>query len=324
MNKTVKMIVSKFLAVALLPLAVYAVFAALRPQALLSVDIPFMILNQCLNSIVLAWGMSFAMMIGNMDFSAIAERILGSITGIMLCNWMGPAGLVLGVLLVAVIVGFAKAVLAAAMDVKSRVITIAYTLVLGSFGYIVTAGDTATVKAGLGVLGEEWFCNTLFVVLGVIMYVLHRYSLFGAQCRALAGNEALALSAGIKKKYVEGVATVVCSLFIAASALLAVARGGGATPQSGLTSMSAVFSAMSAVFIANALSRYISQPIGIIVGSYTMTLMIYGLVACNLPTQLTTTVNGGFLFVILIFTQIKDARDQEKIRRAAVAANMAA
>lgn len=80
MNKTVKMIVSKFLAVALLPLAVYAVFAALRPQALLSVDIPFMILNQCLNSIVLAWGMSFAMMIGNMDFSAIAERILGSIT----------------------------------------------------------------------------------------------------------------------------------------------------------------------------------------------------------------------------------------------------
>ena len=88
--------------------------------------------------------------------------------------------------------------------------------------------------------------------------------------------------------------------------------------------MSAVFSAMSAVFIANALSRWISQPIGIIVGSYTMTLMIYGLVACNLPTQLTTTVNGGFLFVILIFTQIKDARDQEKIRRAAVAANMAA
>lgn len=146
--------------------------------------------------------------------------------------------------------------------------------------------------------------------------------MFGAQCRALAGNEALALSSGIKKRRVESIATMVCSLYIAASALLTVSRGGGATPQSGLTSMSAVFSAMSGVFIANALGKYLSQPIGIIVGNYTMSLIIYGLVACNLPTQLTTTVNGGFLMIILLFMEIKDKLDSEKQRKEAVRQNL--
>ena len=140
-----------------------------------------------------------------------------------------------------------------------------------------------------------------------------------AQCRALAGNEQIALSSGVRKKRVEGIATIVCSAFIAASSLLSVSRGGGVTPQSGLTSMSAVFSAMSGVFIANAMSSYISQPIGIIVGNYTMSLIVYGLIACNLPSQLTTTVNGGFLLILLLVIEVKKAHEAERVRRAAVA-----
>lgn len=322
MKKVMKTAVSKLLAFFLLPMIAYGVFAILRPRAFLNAEVPVTILNQCLSNIVLAWGMSFSMMIGNMDFSCVAERILGAILGITLCNLIGPIGLVIGVFAVAMVVGTAKAVLAIAMDIKNRVVTIAYTLVLGSLGYFVTGGDTSVIRVDMGPFREKWFCILLFVLFGVIMYFLNRYSMFGAQCRALAGNEALALSSGIKKRRVESIATMVCSLYIAASALLTVSRGGGATPQSGLTSMSAVFSAMSGVFIANALGKYLSQPIGIIVGNYTMSLIIYGLVACNLPTQLTTTVNGGFLMIILLFMEIKDKFDSEKQRKEAVRRNL--
>lgn len=308
------------MAVVLLPLIVYVFFALLRPAAFLNPNVPGMILDQCTSNIVLGWGMSFSMMIGNMDFSCVAERILGAIVGIALSNIMGPIGLVVGVLGVALTVGATKAVLMAAMDVKSRVITIAYTLVLGSFGFMVTGGDAPTIMVELGFAGTSWFRTLVFAVFGVIMYFLHRHSLFGAQCRALAGNENLALSAGVRKKKVEGIATIVCSLYIAVSGFIALSRGGGVTPQSGLTSMSGIFSAMTGVFIANALAKYISQPIGIIVGSYTMSLIVYGLVACNLPTQLTTTVNGGFLLLLLLVMEIKNARDTEKMRRLAVSA----
>lgn len=323
MKKVIKTIGTKLLAFFLLPVIAYGVFAILRPRAFLNPGVPVTILNQSLSNIVLAWGMSFSMMIGNMDFSCVAERILGAILGISLCNVMGPIGLVIGVLAIALIVGAAKALLAIAMDIKNRVVTIAYTLVLGSLGYFVTSGDTSVISVDMGLFRSKWFCIALFTAFGVIVYFLNQYSMFGAQCRALAGNESLALSSGINKKKVESIATMVCSLYIAASALLTVARGGGATPQSGLTSMSAVFSAMSGVFIANALAKYLPQPIGIIVGNYTMSLIIYGLVACNLPTQLTTTVNGGFLLVILLFMEVKDRIDAEKIRKAAVQRNLA-
>ena len=308
------------MAVVLLPLIVYIFFTILRPAAFLNPEIPGTILDQCISNIILGWGMSFCMMIGNMDFSCVAERILGSIVGIALSDIMGPIGLVVGVLGVAIVVGAAKALLMAAMDVKSRVITIAYTLALGSLGFMVTEGDTPTITVEIGIVGEAWFRIAVFAVFGVIMYFLHRYSLFGAQCRALAGNENLALSAGVRKKRVEGIATMVCSVYIAVSGFIALSRGGGVTPQSGLTSMSGIFSAMTGVFIANALSKYISQPIGIIVGSYTMSLIVYGLVACNLPTQLTTTVNGGFLLLLLLVMEVKNARDAEKMRRMAVSA----
>lgn len=319
MKSSLRAILRKCIAVIIVPFVVYAVFMIIRPEAFLNTSLPVTILQQSMSNTVLAWGMSFSMMIGNMDFSCVAERIFGAIVGITLANIIGPIGLIIGVILVAAVVGVIKALLLATLDVKNRVITIAYTLALGSLGYLVTNGDTNAVSGGLGILGEEWFRVALFVVLGVIMYMLHRYSLFGAQCRALAGNEQIALSSGVRKKRVEGIATIVCSAFIAASSLLSVSRGGGVTPQSGLTSMSAVFSAMSGVFIANAMSSYISQPIGIIVGNYTMSLIVYGLIACNLPSQLTTTVNGGFLLILLLVIEVKKAHEAERVRRAAVA-----
>ncbi len=318
MKISAKTIFSKFLAIVLVPLTVYVIFTLIRPQAFLNPSLPYTILQQSISNIVLAWGMSFSMMIGNMDFSCVAERIFGAIVGVTLCNMMGPIGLIIGVVLVGVVVGVIKALLMSALDVKNRVITIAYTLVLGSLGYFVTNGDTSAIDLDLGFMGTGTFRMIVFVVLGVVMYMLSRYSLFGAQCRALAGNEAIALSAGIKKKRVEGIATLVCSAFIAVSGMLAISRGGGITPQSGLTSMGAVFSAMSGVFVANALSRFISLPIGIIVGNYTMSLIVYGLIACNLPSQLTTTVNGGFLLGLLLIIEIKNAREEEKNRRAAL------
>jgi ribose/xylose/arabinose/galactoside ABC-type transport system permease subunit len=323
MKNFIKSALIKVLIVLILPLAVYAFFAILRPDAFLKLDLPLTLLNQCISGIVLAWGMMFVMMIGNMDFSVVAERILGAIFAINLTQRFGVIGLIIGLLLNAFVLGFLKAFLLAVINIKDRVISIAYTIILGSLGYLITSGDTVLIDVNeLGILSTMEFRMVFFVVLGIVMYILHKYSLFGAQCKALSGNEALALSSGINKNKVEGIATIVCSLYIAASGLLTLSRGGGETPQSGLASFSLVFVAISGVFIALALSKHISMPIGILIGNYTMNMIIYGLIALNLPSQLTTTVNGGFLLLLLIVMELKSKRDAEKERKASVAKNV--
>jgi ribose transport system permease protein len=323
MKNFIKSALMKILIVLILPVAVYTFFALLRPDAFLKIELPLILLNQCISGIVLAWGMMFVMMIGNMDFSVVAERILGVMLAISLVQKLGIIGLILGLLLNAFLLGFLKAFLLAIINIKDRVISIAYTIILGSLGYLITSGDTVLIDINsLGILSTVGFRMVLFVVLGIIMYVLHTYSLFGAQCKALSGNEAIALSSGINKNKVEGIATIVCSLYIAASGLLTLSRGGGETPQSGLASFSFVFVAISGVFIALALSKHVSMPIGIIIGNYTMNLIIYGLIALNLPSQLTTTVNGGFLLLLLIVMELKSKNDAEKERKASVAKNI--
>ena len=324
MNKIIKSSIVKKMIVLIIPLIVYIFFAILRPDAFLQIELPLMLLNQCISGIVLAWGIMFVLMIGNLDFSVVAERILGAILAIGLAEKFGVLGLVLGVLINALVIGFLKAFLLAVINIKDKVISIAYTIILGSLGYLVTSGDTIVIDIGsLGIFNSVGFRMALFLILGVVMYVLHRYSLFGAQCKALAGNESLALSSGINKNKVEGIATIVCSLYIAASGFLTVSRGGGASPQSGLASLSLVFVAVSGVFIALALSKQISMPIGILIGNYTMNMIIYGLIALNLPSQLTTTVNGGFLLLILIIMDLKNKRDAEKERKSSAVKNIA-
>jgi ribose transport system permease protein len=323
MNRTLKIVWTKFLAIFLLPAVVYLIFLLLAPSAFLIPSLPLTLLNQSINMIVLAWGMSFGMMIGNMDMSSCAEQILGTIVAVLLSRYLGIWGLVLGVVLIAVAIGFIKAVLMAAINMKSMVISIAYTLVLGSIGYLITGGESVTITSDLTILGDYPYSIIIFAASGILIYCLHRYSVFGAQCKALSGNEALALSAGINKKKVEGIAIIICSCYIAISALLAVSRGAGATPSSGLNSLSNVFSAMSGVFVAIALSRYITMPIGIMVGVYSMNIITVGLIACNMNSQLKTTVNGGFLLVLMLLIDFKNKRDSEKMRRRAVESRMA-
>ena len=325
MKPNLKAIGSKLVVFFLLPVFTYGVFACIRPEVFLSASLLLTLLNQSINLVVLAWGMSFGMMIGNMDLSCCAEQILGTMVAVLLSRVLGVWGLVLGVALTALVVGGIKAFLLATINMKSMVISIAYTLILGSIGYLMTGGEAILLTdARLTILGDYPWSLLIFLVSGFVMYFLHRYSLFGAQCIALSGNETIALSNGIKKKRVESMAIIVCSAYVAISGLLAVSRGAGATPLSGLNSLTNVFSAMSGVFIAMALSKYISMPIGIFVGVYSMNIITVGLLACNMNSQLKTTVNGAFLILIMLFIEFQSRYEREKDHRAAAASRKTA
>ena len=320
MSKTLKTIVSKVLAVGLLPVIVYGFFIIIKPDIFLALDMPVQLFNQCLSTTVLAWGMSFGMLMGNMDMSACAEQVLGTVVAIVVANMVGgPIGLVLGVLAVAIVIGAAKAILMATINIKSMVLSIAYTLVLGGLGYAIVGGESNRITFSSGIFGNRWVTIPVFVAAGIIMYCLHKYSVFGAQCSALSGNEALALSSGIKKEKVESIAIVVCSLYIAISAFIAVVRTGTGSPAQGLSSLSNVFGAMSGVFVAMALTRYVPMVVGILVGCYSMNIIIFGMMASNFNAQIRSTVNGSLLLLLLAFTTIKGKMDAEKMRRAAAA-----
>ena len=296
-------------------------FSILRPQVFLSWDSLYTIaLSSCI-AIILAWGISFSLTAGIVDFSVASERVLGAVVGVILSRTMGIWGLIIGSLVTAVIFGILKAALNACIKVSSMVISVAYCYIIGSIGALVQGNNSMILTSDMCVLGKSPAIWIIFAACGVVIYVLQRYSVFGAHCRALGGNGKISAEAGISKGKTEGLAIFVASVFAGISGILATSYGAGTVAQTGLASMAVVFPAIIGFNIGAMLTKYINITFGCISGVLTMNILATGLVSLNIPSQLKDTATGLFLIFLLCLTTIMERRHAEALRRQA--SNMA-
>ena len=303
------------------PGAVYLFFSILRPQVFLNWDSLYTIaLSSCI-AIILAWGISFSLTAGIVDFSVASERVLGAVVGVILSRTMGIWGLIIGSLVTAVIFGIIKAALNACIKVSSMVISVAYCYIIGSIGALVQGNNSMILTGDMCVLGKSPAIWIIFAACGVVIYVLQRYSVFGAHCRALGGNGKISAEAGISKGKTEGLAIFVASIFAGISGILATSYGAGTVAQTGLASMAVVFPAIIGFNIGAMLTKYINITFGCISGVLTMNILATGLVSLNIPSQLKDTATGLFLIFLLCLTTIMERRHAEALRRQA--SNMA-
>lgn len=304
-----------------IPGVVYLIFSILRPDVFLDLGSLYTIaLSSCI-TIILAWGISFSQTAGIVDFSVAAERVLGAVIGVLLSRSMGIWGLILGSMATAVVFGIVKACLNAYIKVSSMVISVAYCYIIGSIGALVQGNNSMILTSDLCTLGKFPAIWIVFVLCGVVIYILQRYSVFGAHCRALGGNGKISAEAGISKGKTEGLAIIVASLFAGVSGILATSYGAGTVAQTGLASMSVVFPAIIGFNIGAMLSKYINITFGCISGVLTMNILATGLVSLNIPSQLKDTATGAFLIFLLCLTTIMERRRAEALRRQA--SNMA-
>lgn len=299
------------------PGAVYLFFSILRPQVFLSWDSLYTIALSSCTSIILAWGISFSLTAGIVDFSVASERVLGAVVGVILSRTMGIWGLIIGSLVTAVIFGIIKASLNASIKVSSMVISVAYCYIIGSIGALVQGNNSMILTSDMCVLGKSPAIWIIFAACGVVIYVLQRFSVFGAHCRALGGNGKISAEAGISKGKTEGLAIFVASIFAGISGILATSYGAGTVAQTGLASMSIVFPAIIGFNIGAMLTKYINITFGCISGVLTMNILATGLVSLNIPSQLKDTATGLFLIFLLCLTTIMERRHAEALRRQA-------
>lgn len=299
------------------PGAVYLFFSILRPQVFLSWDSLYTIALSSCTSIILAWGISFSLTAGIVDFSVASERVLGAVVGVILSRTMGIWGLIIGSLVTAVIFGIIKAALNASIKVSSMVISVAYCYIIGSIGALVQGNNSMILTSDMCVLGKSPAIWIIFAACGVAIYVLQRFSVFGAHCRALGGNGKISAEAGISKGKTEGLAIFVASIFAGISGILATSYGAGTVAQTGLASMAIVFPAIIGFNIGAMLTKYINITFGCISGVLTMNILATGLVSLNIPSQLKDTATGLFLIFLLCLTTIMERRHAEALRRQA-------
>lgn len=300
-----------------IPGIMYLVFVLFSPSVFGKLDTLTMLIEQSMVTCVIAWGMSFDMTAGNIDFSLGAEVIMGTLIGAMFAKQLGIAGIVGGALLTAAVCSLVKIAVISITKKPSMVISIAFTTIIGSMGAIITFGQSMVITSDQTVLGKNPCLTLIFLFMGAVMYFLQRYSVFGAHCRALGGNTQLAENAGIKRVNILGISIAIASVYCAVAAVLSLSIGAGATASTGLNSINTVFAAMIGVFIAEVLEQYINIVFGIFAGVLTMNIIGMGLMVMQIPTNLKDTFTGVFLLVLMGAANYKERRSAETMRRSA-------
>ena len=287
----------------IIPGAVYLIFALLRPDVFWRADVVYLLFIQSIESIILGWGMSFGMISGNMDLSVAAETILGTIVAAIAAKSFGIPGLVVGALATTMVVGWLKSLVLRVIRTNSLVISIAYCLLLGALGAVVAQNKSLVITSAQTILGKA------------PMFYLHKYSVFGSNCRAVGGDAQLAKNAGIDKYKVYGKGFLVASFYAGFSAIISLSRGAGTAAATGLQSMTPIFSAMIGVFLGLMLTRWVNIVFGVISGILTMNIIGYGLLALSVEPDIKNTITGAFLLTIMTIMAVRERKAMEKVKR---------
>ena len=305
----------------MIPAATYLIFVCLRPASFLNYNSIRLIFEQSIYVCILAWGMIFSMKAGDNDLSLGAERILGCIIGILIAKEIKSfVGIPIGCIGVGIIVGGLKAFTNSAIKMTSIIFRIAYTLILSSAGAIIAGNKSLTLSSKYTILGKAPWCYVIFIVLGITLLVVEKYSVFSAHCKVLSGNEKLAKDSGISKEKTTAIAIMISSAYCAISGVIACSFGAGTASSTGLDSFKLVFPAMIAVHVGFALEKHINIVFGVFAGVMITNTISTGLISLGLASELKDTFMGFFLICLMITSVVTARHSEERARREVKAA----
>jgi len=297
------------------PIALYLVFLFLRPESFGKAATLYNIFQQSIIACIIAWGLSFTMMMDQFDLAVGSEIVLAAIFGALLAPAFGIPGIIIGGIAGGLLTGIIKALTFQYLKIPTMILTIALTYLFAAFGGIITNSGSLVIERQYSILADAPWNILLFLCAGGFMYALHRFSPYGAQARAVGSSENLARINGIDVEKIRVMALIISSLFAGFAAILKLSHGSSVAPTGGLASISTILEPIMSVFIGIVMVRFINIVAGIFIGSILMSIISNGLIAVSMPASYNNVVVGGVLLFLMIFIKMKAVYDENKIKK---------
>lgn len=288
----------------ILPAVCYLIFFVLSKGLF---GTPATLLNNAVKSvqpILLSFGINFILTEGNWDMSAGAQVLLAAIVAGNLNSLysIGIPGIIVVCICVSLLLSLVKAVLNYLFNIPFNLLSIGLMLIIECFTYFLFDGKGTFVIGDVVAIARAPNC---FIVLGVAfiaMMLVWKYARFAGHVRAIGSNRQIAQSVGINIKKTDFIAIMVGSVFSGLSAVLYLTSMGNINAVLNMTSMTLCFDAMMPIFIGMSLQRYVSLPVAIVIGAFTMKMLGTGVLAVGIPSYMQTVITGIFLLLFLSVT----------------------
>lgn len=218
------------LARVLVLLALLAVGAVLSPGYLAADNLRVLLLSVA-GIGILAYGMTLVVISGEIDLSVAGVAVLSGVVGATLLPTGSPLLVILATLSTGLLAGLVNGVLTAVIGIPSLIVTLAMLGIARALGNILSGGKASYPESMPEYL---WFGSgrllglptpiALLLTLGVVAFVLTRYSTFGRALYATGGNIRAAVLSGIPVRTVKITVFMISGLLAATMGMLESAR----------------------------------------------------------------------------------------------------
>lgn len=270
------------------------------------------ILNQLAIPLVIAFGLTFVIMIGSIDLSIDGTvGMAGSLMAVFVLNSqfpgmnMGVGGALLAVL-TSVVIGFIVGLVHVKLRIPSFMVTFAFMYICRGIGMLSYQGHPPTINDPLFVaLAKASFLGIPFItwvalLMMALCYFIQEYTAFGRYIYAVGTNESIPRAVGISVDKVKiQVFTLAGFLFGVAGVIGAIRLGQG---QVGIGE-GLMFPAQAAVVVGGtSLAGGKGGVVNTIVGVMIMTVLTNGLVLLSVNPYVRTGIQGLIILVAVILT----------------------
>ena len=286
-------------------LAMILAFAVLSPRAFPTVNNFTNVLNQASLAMIIAAGLTLAVVVGELDlsigFAASLHGIL--VTGLIVSNKLPIAVAVLLVLAAGALVGLINGLIVTKVRVNSVIATLGVGTILTGLAFAYSAGvpivagvPEAFLQLSLG----RWLSgipNNIVVVVIVVsgLWLLVERTALGQEIQAVGGNPAAARLAGIDVDRIKILGFVISGMCAALTGILLASRLGSGTASA---ADSYLLTAFAAVFLGSATLRDGEfHVLGTLIGALIIAFGFNGLNIFGAPTFSQYVLQGAILIV---------------------------
>jgi len=264
-----------------------------------------MMLLQSVPNAIVAWGMVGNMMSGRWDFSIGNMIVLSCLAGAPLARiiGIGPAGAILSCAAVGALLGMLNGIVYLKVKIPMLLISIGMMKIYECAGYLINGGEPARLSGKLALFGRSPYIFYIGIIMFLFFHYMYTHTAFGKEYYALRDGQGIAVSLGVDESTNAFICFLICGICAGVAGCLYLSIS-GAMKSSPLynNSMGMMFNAFAPVFIGRYLSKYTNISIGIFIGSFTMKMLMSGVIAVGMPSAMQNVGNGIFLIIFMAFS----------------------
>jgi len=287
--------------------ALFVVIAVLQPEFVGGGGLAILAV-QATSVLLVALGQAMVLHVGSIDLSNAAIAIFAAI---MLALTLGPLGVVaiVLVLVIAALVGAVNGWIVAYTQVPSFALTLGTLGILTAASLVLSDATTVYATSNSELLAPLFGSAILFLptafwvamIAAAVLWFLLRRTAVGQGLTAVGLNESGANFAGFRTRWLKVLAFALSGLLAGIAGIMIIAQAGAAS-SFGLGSDLLLPGIAAAIVGGTAITGGRTNPLNVIFGALTMTLIPIGAAILGVPPQAQSLVYGLVIIVAVALT----------------------